>query len=339
MKNIILVALFLIQQSSFASNKINWPSGIKNECRELYLAYEKNNMSYIVNFDHAAKNLRESCKPYIGRFKDYQDDSLYYSCNALYKAVYDGDLKAIKYFDNHSNKKEQEVCMRHASKQKMTSESDDQFYAFTYVVNRLIGMKLHDQQQILNELFSHYAITYLSIDPRYTKYMLNVGANPLAPTSEGTSPLSWALWVVNDLGSCDTARLIIDKMNPEDFAILYKTSLSYVLAEYGLSKKVTLSTPLIDSVISPLCEKETNIIATKAAEINKKDSVGNTALHYLFMAMLYRGTYSNDVSRLNVLIKRGASLDLPNELGITPNDLRLKLKSNPDKCRDFCDKI
>jgi len=220
--------------------------------------------------------------------------------------------------------------------QTNTSQNDSQFHSFVYIVNRLISMKLHDQQKILDKLLADYTIVYLSEDPRYTEYMLRVGANYKLSTAYGVSILIDALWTVNDIGSCITPRLIINKMDPDDFSIQYRTSVVSATPIKGV-----YSTPLMDSVrVTPLCSNERILIANKATDINKQDNLGNTVLHYLFKKILDVGIQESDVVILKILIQKGASLKVQNKKKVTPSQLRsLILKNHPEKCGVFCSKI
>ena len=334
MKNILLIALYIASQASLAVDKFPQSEEVKAECRAIFLAFEANNINDILNFEHTENQaLRESCKPYIGILNSYQykADAFYYSCNALYDSVKRGALDAIKRFDMRAEKKEREICMRHAVKQIRTKEGDNQVRSFIYIVNQLISMNLQDQQAILNDLLAH-SIVNLSIDPKYTEYLLRVGADPTVPNHRGNSILSEALWMINDWGNCNTPRFIINKMTPADFSISYKSHHSLEQAGY--------STPLMEAVdMTYLCSSEQYLIANKAADLNKQDANGDTVLHYLYKAMINRGVRENDVKMLKILLTRGALLSVANAQKITPNHLRIKLKNTPQKCNALCKKL
>ncbi|RVU84596.1 hypothetical protein EOL70_10060 [Leucothrix sargassi] len=182
-------------------------------------------------------------------------------------------------------------------------------------------MQLPDQQMMLNS-YLHHTSFYLSRAPRFTALVLSLGADPTSPSADGTSALSGAFWMTNDGGVCETAQVLINAMNPEDFSLKYKNRYGGNQPQYEI-----FITPLMESLyMSGFCEEQFKTMASKATHLNQQDSNGNTVLHHMFQFMIKQGIRDYVFEMTKILRDKGALMDIKNHQGISPMQLLLELK-------------
>ena len=159
-----------------------------------------------------------ACSETIPIDSEKRQRTIEHNCKPLYTAVEYGKIDVVKKLIKTKTQQNQLACIKYAMQQKHASGTKKQFQSFRYIVERLIAMKLPDQQIILNKVLQDYAIVYLSDDPEYTEYLLSVGALPKNSNEYGKLPVANALWIVNDLGDCKTPYLLINASSPEILA-------------------------------------------------------------------------------------------------------------------------
>ncbi len=245
-----------------------------------------------------------------------------HACKPLYTAVKMGKINVVKKLLTKNMQESQLTCIKYAMQQRFASLDNNQFLAFRYLVEKLIAMKLPEQQTILNKLLRDYAITYLSASPSYTEYLLSVGALSKTPNEFGELPATTALGTVNDYGNCNTPKLLINASSPEVLALQNKTGKTALMQSIGKGL---------------LCSDEFNLLAQKSAGLNLVDHTGNTSLHYLLMemkrAMDSGGEVdARDLALLRILRRRGASMKIPNKQSLTSSQLLSYLKKKGCKC-------
>jgi ankyrin repeat protein len=248
-----------------------------------------------------------------------------YKCQPLYMAVKNGNIKVVKNLIKEKSQENKLACIKYALQQKNAYGGESQYQSFRYLVEKLIAMKLPDQQKILNNILKNYAIVYLSVNPEYTEYLLGVGALPKTPNKNGELPVANALWIVNDLGDCKTPFLLINASSPE------------ILAHQNKDGQTALMQAIINTSV---CSDEFKLLAKKSSGLDLVDKQGNTALHYILME-IKRYTdmdrkdslfYLEALQVLQILKKRGASTKIPNNKSITPSQLLRDLQKKGCKC-------
>ncbi len=245
------------------------------------------------------------------------------ACKAMYNAVDKGEIDLVKNIVGKLKTQEDKlVCIKYSLQQRRATEEKEQFQAFRYLVELLITMKLPNQQDLLNKILRDYTIVYLSKSPVFTKYLLSVGALPKNPDEFGEFPVVSALWVPNDWGDCETPHLLINASSPKILELQNKEG----------------ETALMQSMDKGIaCPDEHRLLAGKTPNLNFSDKNGNTALHYLLFEInkgFFYGTVNREYSLaiLRILLKRGASMKIPNKNNVTPSQLLQELQDKGCKC-------
>jgi len=114
-------------------------------------------------------------------------------------AVENGEIDLVKKLIKIKTQDNPLTCIQYALRQTNPTGRKDQFLAFRFLIEKLIIMRLPDQQCILDKLLQDYAIVYLSSQPEFTDYLLSVDALPKMPNKSGEFPVADALWAVKRL--------------------------------------------------------------------------------------------------------------------------------------------
>jgi len=244
-------------------------------------------------------------------------------CKEMYIAVEKGDINLVKTLVEKLETQEAKLtCIKHSLQQKRATEEKEQFQAFQYLVQLLISMRLPEQKNILNMILRDYTIVYLSKSPEFTRYLLSLGALPKTPNEFGEFPITSALWTPHDWGDCETARLLINASSPEVLALQNKGGETALMQSVG--ERTT-------------CFDEYKLLAEKTPNLNVSDNEGNTVLHHLLFEIkedFFHGLDTPGLSLdiLNILLKRGASMEISNRDNLKPYQLLQELQDKGCKC-------
>ncbi len=242
------------------------------------------------------------------------------------------DSASIERFNQSASIEARQRCIVHILTQPATRI---EFTLFKQWVQMIIAMDLPNQQSILDSVLDSYVVNdKQALEHRYVEELLIFGANPAAKNSAGTHVLGEAFWATYvGGGTCETIRLIIGELSSEDLTIPYPNRPS------GYPEQNIGATPLMSMAnLGLYCPAETLLVAERAAEIDRQDKNGNTALHHFYFDMMGKAFLSGyQIELIEILRKRGASFEIPNDDDVTANQLRLKLKQNLKLCEEFCD--
>lgn len=310
---------------------------ISSECKTIKVAYKQFDIKTMIDFDRTASpQQRQACKT-LFRYPSYEKDVDFFTCETLTEALYRSkhDSPAIlEQFKRQATAITYQRCIRHALNR---SWGQLEYKLFYKLVEELIAMNLPNQQALLDELLATYVVNdKQALEHKYVQALLAFGSNP-ATTQYDTPILSRAFWhTYVGGGTCKTARLIIDALSPEDLAIPYNNR-----AGNHPEKNIDATTLMDVSSLSTLCPEEGQLVVEKAAEINKQDKNGNTALHHFYLDVIAQKNLliPHKVDFINILRKRGASFDIPNKDNMTAEQLRLQLKQDKKRCRDLCSRL
>ena len=327
---------FLLLVFFSLSLAVNAEDNISNQCNTIEVAQKQFDIKTMIAFDKTASpEQKQACKKLFPH-PSYEQDIDFFTCETLADSLYrdvSGSLSILQDLKQHASTATSERCITHT----LNSLGSLNNKIFKRLMKDLLEMKPPNQQKMLDDLL----IFYVQNDKQALKHqnvqtLLELGANPTTPTNFGTPILSEAFWATYvGGGTCKAVRLIIDALSPEDLTT------PYLNREGNHPEKNINATPLMAVAdLGAYCPDETILVAEKAADINKQDKNGNTALHHFYLDMS-RNSWLIDyqITLIDILRKRGASFDIPNKENVTAEQLRLKLKQDKDKCHDLCVKL
>ncbi len=327
---------FLLLVFFSLSLAINAKDNISNQCNTVEVAQKQFDIKAMIAFDKTASaEQKQACKK-LFPYHSYEQDIDFFTCetltDSLYRDVYDS-LSILQNLKQYASNVTRERCITHT----LNSVGPLNNKIFKGLVKDLLEMKPSNQQTILDDLL----IFYVRNDKQALKHqnvqtLLELGANPTTPTNVGTPILSKAFWATYvGGGTCKAIRLIIEALSPEDLTTPYPNR------EGNHPEKNINATPLMAvASLGGYCPDEAILVAKKAADINKQDKNGNTALHHFYLDMgRHSWLIDYQITLVDILRKRGASFEIPNKENITAEQLRLKLKQDKDKCHDLCVKL